>query len=119
MMNDNYPLGAANDPKAPYNQIEQWERDFDVCACQVLSKNVTIYSDKYVKNSEWEDGTPCYEIEDDVLKDDYMSQHLTPLQIILEFRNILHDHKEITDTKRAYLISQCEGWVEDDFAINQ
>ena len=38
---DNYPPGAANDPNAPYNQVDTPEKEFEITCCQVLSRTVT------------------------------------------------------------------------------
>lgn len=51
---DNYPPGAANDPNAPYNQVDPEEVDVDICVSISLSKTTTITTSDYVAN-EWED----------------------------------------------------------------
>ena len=67
-MNDNYPPGAANDPRAPYN--EPMEREIDVTARQVLYKEQTLWTDdEHVLNN-------------DDLTELYHAQHRSALEII-------------------------------------
>lgn len=44
---DNYPLGAANDPRAPYNQCENPEVEVDVTVSITLSKTVKVLVTDY------------------------------------------------------------------------
>jgi len=56
-MMDNYPLGAANDPKAPYNQYENPEVEIEVTVSITLSKTVKVLVTDYdVDEGEDEDG---------------------------------------------------------------
>ena len=43
---DYYPAGAANDPNAPYNEVEPPEREFDCSATMVLNKDTLVTTDK-------------------------------------------------------------------------
>ena len=55
---DNYPLGAANDPRAPYNQDENPEVEVEVTVSITLSKTVKVLVADYelVEDTD-EDGT--------------------------------------------------------------
>lgn len=44
---DNYPLGAANDPNAPYNQYENPEVEVEVTVSITLSKTVKVLVTDY------------------------------------------------------------------------
>ena len=44
---DNYPPGAANDPNAPYNEVEVPEADFEVTCSQSLSRTATVTTTDY------------------------------------------------------------------------
>lgn len=48
MRDSNYPAGASHDPRAPYNEVEYPEQDFEVDFCITLSATATITT------SEWE-----------------------------------------------------------------
>ena len=54
---DNYPPGAANDPRAPYNQCENPEVEVEVTVSVTLSKNVKVLVTDYeLIDEEDEDG---------------------------------------------------------------
>ena len=53
---DYYPAGAYNDPRAPYNEVDIPERDFEVTISQTLSRTVTIVTDDYYPEYDEEDG---------------------------------------------------------------
>ena len=68
MMTDNYPLGAARDPRAPYNQ--PMEREMDVTARQSLYKDLTLWTDDE------------HVLTNDDLTEIFHEQHRSPLEII-------------------------------------
>ena len=51
MINDNYPMGAANDPNAPYNQVDPEPIEIEVTVSITLSKTVKIYVDDYIQEA--------------------------------------------------------------------
>ena len=125
-MLDNYPPGAANDARAPYNQIEVPERDFDVLISQTLSNSTTVTTSDYIPVSEREEDFCNYysDTSDTDWKEAYSeSGHYTPLELIETFKKLLQENlpnpKEDPKKYRKYknLIEECEGWVEDDIEI--
>lgn len=50
-MSDNYPPGAANDPLAPYNQVDPEPIEIEVTVSITLSKTVKIYVDDYIQEA--------------------------------------------------------------------
>lgn len=44
---DNYPLGAANDSRAPYNQVDPPEIDVDIWVSTTLSRSAVIRTNDY------------------------------------------------------------------------
>lgn len=125
-MLDNYPPGAANDPNAPYNQVEVPERDFDVLISQTLSKSTSVETNDYIPVSEREEdfnNSYCDTSDTDWKKvySDY--GRYTALELIEEFKKLLQENlpnlKEDPKKYRKYknLIEECEGWVEDDIEI--
>lgn len=77
---DNYPLGAANDPRAPYNKKDPEPVEIDVCVSYTISKSTTI------------EGNP---MEED-LKYIYESTEYTIPELMDEFIKLLK--KEIAET---------------------
>ena len=67
---DYYPAGAANDPNAPYNEVEPPEREFDCSATMVLNKDTLVTTDKvYWDGDDW---VMCEDVSlRDVFRDNY------------------------------------------------
>ena len=67
---DYYPAGAADDPRAPYNQVDPPEKEFDCSATVVLNKDTTILTDRvYWDGEDWE---LCEDVsKQDVFRDNY------------------------------------------------
>lgn len=117
----NYPPGAENDPSAPYNRAEVPERDFDVFISQTLSKETYVTTTDYIyvndKQDEYEDTS------DTDWEEAYKQCHMTPLEIIKEFKKYLESHRSdpITNMseyrRERYLIEECENWCEDETEI--
>lgn len=112
--NYNYPPGADNE-RAPWNEVEIPEREFDVKVEYSLSKKTSIESNNYYID-ESPDGSY---IETDInWSETYNEQHESPLQLISLFKKKLEE--ELTKTTNRcgqieleHLIEECSGWVED------
>ena len=120
-----YPPGSEFDPGAPWNEQEVPERQFDVCISQTLSKSTSVTTNDYApKVDEDEDGFyESADASDTDWKKTYKNEHLTPLQLIGEFKDFLTKHlpDPIIDVKGfqrvKYLIDECEDWTEDETEI--
>jgi hypothetical protein len=98
------------------------EKHFDIVAKQTLIKDVSVLTDDYMVHvCEDEDG----KFNDiDCSNTDWVKafheQHLTPLQLISKFKDFLAENlpyiKDGTTLREyyEYLISQCNGWEEED-----
>lgn len=53
-MKDNYPMGAALDPSAPYNQSDPKPVEVDCCVSYSLSKSMPIKIQNYSTSEEYE-----------------------------------------------------------------
>lgn len=119
-----YPLGA-DTPYAPWNEREVPERQFDVCISQTLSKSTRVTTNDYVPEVDQnEDGVyESTDTSDTDWKEAYKNEHLTPLQLICEFKDFLTKHlpDPVVDAaeykKWKKLISECDGWIEDELAV--
>lgn len=120
-----YPPGAEFDPIAPWNEQEAPERQFDVCISQTLSKSTRVTTNDYVPEVD-QDEDGVYELTDTSdtdWKEAYENEHLTPLQLISEFKDFLTKHlpDPIIDVKEfqrfKHLIGECEGWTEDETEV--
>lgn len=126
MGNGYYPPGTEFDSTAPWNESPPEMRDFDVCISQTLSRNTTVSTKDYSISLDCDDEGVYYENVDTSnidWKNLYLSERMTPLELIVEFKSFLE--KTLPDPtvfpkehkKAKYLISECEGWVEDDLEI--
>ena len=142
-MLDNYPPGAANDPSAPYNQVDVSEKDFDVTCVQCLSKTVTVATNDYIPGASGVDYEPdgeggycaCGWQDPDDTSDtnwskEYQYDHYTPLQLIQILKEKVmkeletlentpvdeksHDSKVFEVRKLKHLIEECDDWCEDE-----
>lgn len=122
--NYNYPLGA-DTPYAPWNEQEVPKRQFDVCISQTLSKSTKVTTNDYVLEVD-QDKDGVYESADTSATDwreAYKNEHLTPLQLIGEFKDFLTKHlpDPIIDIKGfrrfRHLIGECEGWKVDEAEV--
>ena len=126
-MTDNYPPGAANDPRAPYNERPMLE--VDVTAKSVLIKETVIETSEghYVRETEIEpDGTRStvgfYETDED-LTEAFLNAHRSAIQIIRDCQKICKEL--VKNGMRFYagiylqtLIDDCGDWEEEEILVN-
>lgn len=74
-MKDNYPMGAALDPSAPYNQSDPKPVEIDCCVSYSLSKSMPIKVHNYNVSEEYESDIDdeghryCHKFEDNNFDD--------------------------------------------------
>ena len=51
-MDKNLPLGAKNDPRAPWNEKEPEMQDLDLKVTFIISKNISITTKKFIDTDE-------------------------------------------------------------------
>lgn len=56
---DNYPPGAANDPRAPYNEVELPEVEFDCNVTQTLTIRTSVSTNNYIPEDDYDDVCGC------------------------------------------------------------
>ena len=125
-MNDNYPPGAANDPRAPYNERPLEEVDVTVKTSLIKETVIETSEGHWVQETEIEpDGTRStvsfYETDED-LKETFLNAHRSAIQIIRDCQTIAR--QLVTDGKCFYahiylpsLIDDCDDWEEENFEI--
>ena len=127
-MIDNYPPGAANDPRAPYNERPGMETEVTVKTTLVKEMVIETSEGHMVCESEIEpDGSRStvgfYETDED-LKETFLGAHRSAIQIIRDCEKIAK--ALLADGNRFYatiyiptLIDDCEDWEEEDFRVNE
>ena len=125
-MNDNYPPGAVNDPRAPYNEKPLLE--VDVTAKSTLIKETVVETSErhtVVEREIEADGsysTIAYEEPEIDLKDEFLGSHRRPIEIISDCRKICQELVKCGNIwfAKKYipkLIDDCEDWEEEDFEV--
>jgi len=126
-MSDNYPPGAANDPRAPYNERPMLE--VDVTAKSVLIKETVIETSEghYVRETEIEpDGTRStvgfYETDED-LTEAFLNAHRSAIQIIRDCQEICQELVRVGNRFFAgiylpTLVDDCDDWEEETFEVD-
>ena len=125
-MSDNYPPGAANDPRAPYNERPMLEVDV---AKSVLIKETVIETSEghYVRETEIEpDGTRStvgfYETDED-LTEAFLNAHRSAIQIIRDCQKICQELVRVGNRFFAgiylpTLVDDCDDWEEETFEVD-
>ena len=127
-MTDNYPPGAANDPRAPYNERPGMETDVTVRTTLIKETVVETSEGHYVCETEIEpDGSRSsvgfYETDED-LKETFLNAHRSAIQIIRDCQKICQELVRVGNRLFASiylptLINDCEDWEEEDFKVNE
>ena len=127
-MNDNYPPGAVNDPRAPYNERPLKEVDVTVKTSLIKETVVETSEGHYVCETEIEpDGSRStvgfYETDED-LKETFLNAHRSAIQIIRDCEKIC---KELAKNGiRFYagiflptLIDDSQDWEEEETVVSE
>ena len=124
---NNYPPGAANDPRAPYN--ERPTEETEVTVRTVLIKETVIETSEghMVCETEIEpDGTRSTVsfFEPDVdLKKAFLDAHRPAIQIIRDCEKICTQlikvgNRYFADIYLPTLADDCQDWEEDEFEVD-
>ena len=123
---NNYPPGAANDPRAPYNERPTEETEVTVRTVLIKETVVETSEGHWVQETEIEpDGSRStvsfYETDED-LKEAFLNAHRPAIQIIRDCEKIAK--ALLTDGKRSYagiylptLVDDCQDWEEEELAL--
>ena len=127
-MKDNYPPGAANDPRAPYNEKPTEEVEVTVKTSLIKETVIETSEGHMVCESEIEpDGTRShvsfYETDED-LKETFLNAHRPAIQIIRDCQKICQELVRVGNRFFASiyiptLIDDCEDWEEEAFDISE
>ena len=123
---NNYPPGAANDPRAPYNEQPGMETEVTVKTTLIKETVVETSEGHYVRETEIEpDGTRStvgfYETDED-LKETFLNAHRSAIQIIRDCEKVCHELVRVGNRFFASiyiptLIDDCQDWEQENFEI--
>ena len=111
---DNYPMGAKNDPRAPYNEITIPDREIEVEVTVTLKKKIKILVDDYdISDSGFDEDGNYYEDIDYSecnLVDAVKSQHILPQEAA--------DYIVTNTNKGRKAFYELRDWKLDDFDVD-
>lgn len=121
---DYYPLGAYNDPNAPYNEVEL--PDIEV-SCEVsitlTKKDAPVFTGNYIDESD-DEGYEGYEVLDTYqeLADKYDDQHYCLTGLLDELAKYIRGELQgdISRGRRnelSKMLEDCQDWEEGDTDI--
>ena len=127
-MNSNYPPGAANDPRAPYNERPMEEVEVTVKTSLIKETVVEASGGHWVRETEIEpDGTRStvsfYETDED-LKETFLNAHRSAIQIIRDCEKICTQlikvgNRYFADIYIPTLADDCQDWEEEEIVISE
>ena len=101
---DNYPAGAANDPRAPYNQVEPEAVAFNVAATFTLEKTVELTTVQYEGGETDDEGyVEPYDTLGVDWKDEYKEQQYNPVELLEKLADIVEQNLDVIRHKLLYL----------------
>ena len=106
-----YPLGAENDPRAPFNEKPKKKVFVPVTVSVTYSKTFGVLVEEGYENTDLIDAVQ----EMKVLPNDILEEKQKALQEDLETNNWLFSSKVLTDIKAD--ISRCSPWHEDELEV--
>lgn len=121
----NYPPGAENDPSAPWNDPVVPEREFEITISQTLSKTVTVTTDNYIPEVDYETGDLYTNTSETNWYEVYEDEHYT-IPELLEHLQVFAE-KELKNVspnsgrgkELQNIISACKDWIVDDYCIEE
>lgn len=119
----NYPPGAENDPSAPWNEVSVPEREFDITISQTLSKTVTITTDNYIPEVDYETGDLYTNTSETDWYEVYENEHYTIPELLEHLQVFAKKELENVSPNSGIgrelqnIISACKDWIVDDYCI--
>ena len=125
--NYDYPLGADN-PLAPWNQVENPEIERDCDVTETIARKVTLSTTDYVAEEDWDDELgKC--ISDDTSETDwsaeYANQEYTALELIAKLKTYVEEDIKNTSPNTSKgrelkrLLSACDGWEQTELEVEE
>ena len=101
---DNYPAGAANDPRAPYNQVDPPAVAFNVAATFTLEKTVELTTVQYEGGETDDEGyTEPYDTLQVDWKAEYKEQQYNPVELLEKLADLVEQNLDVIRSKLLYL----------------
>lgn len=111
MLNDNLPVGCDNNPNAPWNQVDNPEREVEVLVSVTLSKTFKVRVSDYTITDSGKD-------EDGLYFEDIDYSECNLKQVVEEQVTLPQEaYKYITSSGNKSVKEELKGWDVDDFEV--
>ena len=118
--NYDYPLGADN-PSAPWNQVENSEIERDCEVTETITRKITLSTTDYIAEEDWDnDFGRC--VSADTSETDwaaeYSNQEYSVLELIVKLKSYVEEDIKNTSPNTGKgrelqrLLSACSGWEQ-------
>ena len=120
---DYYPPGAYDDPSAPYNEPVIPDEEFVLTVSLALSKTVTVNTDKYIPEIDYETGHMSADTSETDWNEVYEEQHYTIPELLERLRVYAEEDLKNVDPKSGRgrelqrIEEACKGWIIDDYEV--
>lgn len=116
-----YPAGAYDDPRAPYNEVENPALKFDVAVSNSLSRETSVWSKNYTQDPD--DSEDCPSLENPYTE---YEESYTSLLDIINFAKkaaaymVKTGNYEVESASTLFnIIDSCYGWNVDEEVVQQ
>lgn len=119
MIDNDYPLGAENDPNAPYNRVQD-ATEIMICGDMTVAFRTSIWTyDAIALYEKDDDGLYIKDIEtcNVDFKKEFLDQHMTPLQLIQYLKKEMEEKMKKDPASKSEcqsIIEECEVWEDED-----
>lgn len=113
-MLSNYPPGAENDPRAPWNQVDPEPRTIEVTVSISLSKTMKIDVDDYTVECDEEDGNTYYDYSECNLIDAVREQVTLPDKA---YDKLYWAVYSVDNSNAHNALEDLKDWTVDDIEV--
>lgn len=123
---NNYPPGVSdNTPGAPWNDPVVPEREFDITISQTLSKIVTVTTENYIPEVDYETGDVYINTSETDWYEVYENEHYTIPELLEHLQVFAKKELENVSPNSGRgielqgIINACKDWIVDDYCIEE
>ena len=113
-----YPMGAENDPRAPWNEVENPETSRECEACFELRRTLELTTRSYSIFPL--DGEDTSDVD---WKEEYESQRYTPVELIEGLADIVRRYcvglSRKDKARVRMMLRDAEGWETEDWSVEE
>lgn len=114
-----YPMGAENDPRAPWNEVEQEEVKRECLACFDVRRRLDVATSDYTQY-----GLDDVDTSDVDWASEYADRHYDPVELISALKDVVRrwcaDAIPSREKRRiSRLLREAEGWELESMSVEE